>query len=170
MEQEFFRINQGYNLKEILVEGFGEWYRERCERAGLHCINDYREHYRTSPPAPEPSQYPYLMAITREEARNQDGCALLRSFCYTPPRFLFNEKQRMLLKEALETPSDEEIATRLCVSVPTVKKRWGAIFDTIEMKAPELLPERGKDGKRKKECRSIILRYIDAHREELRPY
>jgi len=170
LEQEFFRINRGYQLKEMLAEGFGKDHRKRSERAGFRCINDYQTYYLNHPPAPAPLHYPYLMALTRKEAREQDGCALLRSFSYTPPRLGFSKEEQLVLREALNNRSDRDIAALCNCSEATIRNRWLSIYDTVEFLAPELLLERGKEGKRGKESRSVVLQYVDAHREETRPY
>ncbi|MBC7526462.1 MAG: hypothetical protein H7308_02835 [Chthonomonadaceae bacterium] len=123
LEEQFFRVYQGYCLREILIEGFGTKFRERCEYAGLRCLSDFGEYYRTHPRPENPDHFPFLMGIMARESRLRDGCALVRSFLYTPPRFYFNEEERHVLCEARLRRSDREIAEGLCTSLSTIKYR-----------------------------------------------
>lgn len=89
------------------------------------------------------------------------------------PKLSFSPAEKSLLTLALWGRNDTQAAEDLDVSRETVRKRWRNIFRKIE-EHPEinLFPEIGaleKEG-RGQEKRGLVLQYIDAHMEEIRPY
>lgn len=161
----------GYKLKEVVQEVYSDEERQRGEAAGALTKNDYGGFYHTSPAAlPPPSQRPYLIGISRREVR--DGCYLSPLFFYTPPRFFFKSGEQELLRLALLDWDDAEAARSLSISRSTVQKRWKAIYEKIEVVAPDLFPPQDRQSAvrtRGTEKRRPLLGYLRAHLEELRP-
>jgi DNA-binding CsgD family transcriptional regulator len=90
------------------------------------------------------------------------------------PRIGFSPAEKDLLNLALWGNNDSDIANTLNITVDTVRKRWRRIFEKIE-DHPEVnlfsdaAQERDK-GTRGPEKRSVVIQFIDAHLEEIRPY
>jgi hypothetical protein len=76
-----------------------------------------------------------------------------------------------LLGAALSGLTDEDLSTRLHLSVGAVKKRWLALLDGIADRQPNLLCSSDtKTGrKRGRQKRNHVLEYVRQHPEELRP-
>ena len=167
MNEQFSWLHGGYQLKEILTEGMGESYFNRAVQAGFTLINDYADYYVRHPPLPPDSHRPYLFGITRQEAKEQEGCALTRAFLYTQPRFFFTAHEREFLCQARLGSSDEKISQTLCLSTGTVKKRWGEIYARVNAVDGDFLPPASEHG-RGREKRQILVDYVRDHPEELR--
>ena len=90
---------------------------------------------------------------------------------YAAPRCSFNDSERLLLCEALDGHTDEELALELGVSLSAVKKRWVGILDRVERGRPDVFAAFNRDTPtRGAQKRHRLLRYVRAHPEELRPY
>ncbi len=161
----------GYMLKDIMQEIYSEAEMQRGLMAGLSVRSDYAWYYQRIGRLPLPNARPYLLGVSREEAK--EGATLSRSFLYTPPRFFFKRGERDLLVLAGIDQTDEEISQALCISLSTVQKRWRSIYDRVAAVAPDLLPGvnfPGPNGQRTgSEKKRLILRYLKHHPEELRP-
>jgi hypothetical protein len=112
--------------------------------------------------------------VHQPEARHAAyGSLIAPLFNWSPPRFGFRPPEQALLRHALRGETDDQIAETLCLSLSSVHKRWRGIFDRVSVSAPDLLPLGAEDlpgGKgRGAEKRSILLRYLQRHPEELRP-
>jgi hypothetical protein len=146
--------------------------REAARRMGLNCI-EYPSDYPDLQVFPLTSR-PFLMTLSHEEAMEQRGnylTDLLVSSRSDPPRFLFNSKQRELLKIAFECETDEGMADRLSISVAAVNDRWKSIYRRIADLDPFILGKAYmlREG-RGPTLRHKVLFYIRAHPEELHPY
>jgi DNA-binding NarL/FixJ family response regulator len=93
-------------------------------------------------------------------------------FNYTPPRICFTESEQSMLALALTGASDRELTELLHVSIDTVKKRWEKIFERVSAMDPDVLPQGpvNRHARRGPEKRRHLLRYLNSHLEELRPY
>jgi hypothetical protein len=94
-------------------------------------------------------------------------------FDYHKPALGLRRAEKQLLAEALKGGTDNEIAQRMNLSVPTVKKRWASLFDRVADARPELLPEGGpkeSQENRGPQKRHRILAYVRSHPVEVRPY
>jgi DNA-binding CsgD family transcriptional regulator len=86
-------------------------------------------------------------------------------------RLGFSLGEKELLLHAVLGSSDVEIAQSLSISTETVKKRWRSIFERVS-KRPELriFPQADvEEAKRGPEKRGALLKFLNAHLEELRP-
>ena len=166
MNQEFAKLAQGYNFREVLIEVVGDESLRRAISAGFYLRTDFAAHFETAPP---PSHlHPYLLSVTREEAMRVDGSLLAHTFAYSPPRFFFSLRDQELLLYAMTGSSDEEIAALLQRTPGNVKARWRTLYARVGDVMPHLLPA-GVEGVRGREKRHLLLAYLRDHPEELRP-
>lgn len=90
--------------------------------------------------------------------------------CRSRPRLRLSPAEQDLLQRALLGMTDAEAAADLCVSEETVRKRWRRVFERAAAQL-QLFPDRDLErGARGPEKRQLVLRYVAAHPEELRPY
>jgi len=165
----------GYHLKEFLADTVGGETSQWMLDAGAHLRRDYSNYFRKHRvPISKSQRRPCLVGLTKTEALAHPGSHLAGIFAYTPPRFRFNRSQRMLLQHALMGETCDMLATSLCVSPWTIKKRWHAIYDRVADVDNELLPPPIANGSRATsrgaERRRHLLGYLRQHLEELRPF
>ena len=88
--------------------------------------------------------------------------------------FTLASRSERSLQHALMGQTCEKLATSLCLSPWTVKKRWQAIYERVMDVDNELLPPSiacGAHGSsRGAERRRHLLNYLRQHLEELRPF
>lgn len=158
----------GWKLKSLVREMPGRDTYLLARAAGYPLLRDLS---RAIPPGTPAHERPYLCGTTRERALRQPASTAARFFLYAPPVFEFTPSEREVLRLALGTLSDEEIATTLHVSTNTVKMRWRRIFDAVREARPDLLPadEDRETQRRGSEKRRHLLAYVREHPEELRP-
>ena len=158
----FAEAHLGYRLNRILVETVTERQRRVHESAGVwRTVMEYPECGRT------------WLLLTRAEALTVSGSVAGPLFDYHEPALGLRPAERQLLAEALKGGTDKELAMKLNLSLPTVKKRWASLFDRIAEVRPDLLPEgerREPVESRGPQKRHRILAYVRAHPEEVRPY
>jgi DNA-binding CsgD family transcriptional regulator len=101
------------------------------------------------------------------------GTTIASLFTYKPPMLNLSGIEQEQLFYALGGNTDHELSAILNISYATVRKRWDSVYGKvatcvphifIEGYTPELLSGRGCEKRRR------VLRYIQFHREELRPY
>jgi DNA-binding CsgD family transcriptional regulator len=162
MPAAFAEAHLGYNLNRALIETLTERHRELIESSGVwRKVVDY----------PNPRRA--LLMLTRKDAFSVSGSVAGRLFDYHKPGLGLRQTEKQLLAEALNGGTDRELAARLNLSLPTVKKRWAAVFDRIAEARPDLLPEgapRESQESRGPQKRHRILAYVRSHPEEVRPY
>jgi hypothetical protein len=162
MPASFAEAHIGYRLNRILIETVTERHQQLLESSGVwRMVLEYAGDKRA------------LMLLTRTEAFAVSGSVAGPLFDYHEPVLRLRHAEKQLLAEALKGGTDKELAARLYLSLPTVKKRWASVFGRIAETRPELLP----DGERKEPAESRgpqkrhrILAYVRAHPEEVRPY
>jgi hypothetical protein len=165
LSESFFLQHLGWNLRSFTSEIYTH-DPMLADQAGMKSvIFGVEGAAESSPPS-------FLVWATRTEAVAQPGNILLgRLFLrYSPPLLELRRDDRLLLRLALEIPTDEGVASALDLSLSAVKKRWRSIFDTIEDTYPSILPERAVPGQRGTELRRHVLGYVRDHPEELRPH
>lgn len=117
---------------------------------------------------------PNIVGITRELELERSGSWMGTLFDYRPPRFGFSRAEQHLLQVALSGPggTDPELAGAFHVSLPTIKKMWGSIYQRVAGCDPELVPDpvHAEPGtsERGPEKRRRLLAYLRDHPEELR--
>jgi hypothetical protein len=114
-----------------------------------------------------------LMVSTRDDAMARPGSILAILYSFREPTLGLSEIHQQLLEAAMEGLTDEELAESLSMKLPTVKKRWAAIFDRVACTRSDLSigsnddPDRHTRGPQK---RHHLLAYLREHPEELRPW
>jgi hypothetical protein len=169
------RMHAGWNLRSITVETFeradgrsrGETFGETLGfQAGHYTSEQLRAAGLTM------AEAPCVWSATREESMRKFGYALAVLFGqYTPPRCGFAPHEQGILSLALEGKTDEAIASALCLSLPTVKKRFRIIYEKFRVGLAQagLAFDLCAEGARGAETRRHLLNYLREHPEELRP-
>ena len=168
-------VLSGYRVKEFLADAVGCETAQWMLDAGAHVRRNYSNYFRKhAVPISKSRRHPLLVGLTRAEAVAHPGSNIAALFAHTQPRFHFSRSERMLLQHALMGETCETLATLLCISPWTVKKRWHAIYERVADVDNELLPPPIADGayasSRGGERRRRLLHYLRQHLEELRPY
>jgi hypothetical protein len=171
---EAFRLaHQGYNLKEVICAPIGEDTLHWALDAGFRLRRDYCGFYQAANlPVPEAAKRPWLVGLTKEEALANYGSRASGLFIFTPPRFRFSFCEQAILRRSLIGETDEEMASHLCISPWTVKKRWQSIYERVARTDVKLLPATIREvasESRGAERRRHLLDYLRQHPEELRP-
>ena len=112
-----------------------------------------------------------LMTVTREQAAEW-RTPLLPMFLCNPPRIIFSDTERQLLRAALGGDPDQALAGRLGLSVSAVKARWSRIQQRAMRRLPDLFERVAASGDaahRGPQVRHFILRYLRTNPSELRP-
>lgn len=157
----FMEAHVGYPLNRILLEWTGETQRRIHDSSGVfRSVETFAPGERG------------LYVLTRKEAFAVSGSVAAPLFQYREPVLDLRETDKHLLAEALRGGSDSELAARMNLSLPSVKKRWLSLFQRVSAVRPELLPEGGASlsDSRGPEKRRHILAYIRTHPQEIRPF
>jgi hypothetical protein len=170
---------RGYLLKEMITAQAVSverllWVVE----AGALYWNPEQQRYDTSPPEPVATLVtrPHLAGITRELESVRPGSWIGTLFNYRPPRFGLSRGEQQLLHMALTSlhGTDQELASALYLSVPTIKKTWGSIYRRVADCDAQLVPDPALaepgTSERGPEKRRSVLAYVRGHPEELRPH
>src|SRR5262249_56596538 len=116
-----------------------------------------------------------LMISTHEDAMARPGSIPAILYSFREPRLGLSEGHQQLLKAAMQGLTDAQLAESLSMKLPTVKKRWTAIFDRVARSRLDVgnmsdrydNPDRHTRGPQK---RHHLLAYLREHPEELRPW
>jgi DNA-binding CsgD family transcriptional regulator len=162
----------GFRLQSILIEVYGEL--ERCAAAGMRFSerSDSTKGLALHGISPRQNQHPYIFGIDSAEACRMRGTTMASLFSYSPPVLGLSAVEQELLQFALGGNTDQELALLLCVSYPTIRKRWDSIYAKVSTHMPQVFDEDSSGGAagRGNEKRRRVLRYIQFHRAELRPF
>ena len=106
----------------------------------------------------------YIVGVTREIALQpgNEERAVRRLFEGYIPTILLTRRLHDVLRAALEGKSDEEISQEIKITTDGIRKRWRAIFASVQKQHPELLPRQHEPGKRGKGKRRILLSKLQA--------
>ena len=113
-----------------------------------------------------------LWVLTRPDTVNVNGSVANALFHHAEPVLRLRDADQQLLIAALRGLTDEDLSSKLRISLTAVKKRWLSIFERTVDARPDLFPavDLHKNGlKRGRQKRHHVLVYIRAHPEELRP-
>ena len=172
MNASFYAGHRGYRFKEFLHQSLSAdevaWY----DSAGGRLRRDYREVFKDEAESPRPNR-PFLLGVTREEALANRGARIAALFIDYPVKLGLQLPHKELLMRALMGETDEEMATSLGVSMPTLKRRWRGVYEHLESHAPAFLELWGGanlSGTRGGERRRHLLNYLREHPEELQPF
>lgn len=158
----FGESHTGYRLNRILVETVSERQRRVHVSGGVwKAVAEFPECERT-----------WLM-LTEKEAHSVSGSIAAALFRYEEPVLRLRDTEKQLLAEAMNGETDAELATKMNLSLATIKKRWASLFDRVAEIRPELLPDaESRDWKESRgpQKRHRILAYVREHPEEVRPF
>ena len=170
--EAFMNSHAGYQIREMIAEAHGEEGKALLT-GGVRLLTDYAEFYRSRDlPFPPPDQRPYLLAITREEALSEYGNRFMPLFLQDTPRFFFRVGEQELLRRALLSGTNEQLASDLNITPSAVKKRWERIYQRTSDADPALPAGENAEkahGGRGAEKKAGLLAYLRRHPEELRP-
>jgi hypothetical protein len=169
----FLEGHRGFRLNRILCEVVNGAARVfYLEPAGVwRVITEFSQFYLDNPDT-KWNQDRCLAIVSRQEAFQVPGHIVGILFEYRDPVLGLSEPDQRLLSAALGGLTDEELADRLKVGLPAVKKRWRSIFERVSTRE-DLFPGLGDDagaGSRGRQKRHYILAYVREHPEELRPF
>jgi len=168
--------HSGFGLFQIIHEFCGEDVLPYSLASGMNLRTDYADYFARLGALPASPRRPYLVGLTREEAKRTWGKTLSLLFDSPSPQFNFSLLQQDVLWIALfERDNDAWIARRLGVEPEALKKRWGTIVSSIEKVKPNFFPGRRNDDRedqprRGPEKRRFVLEYLRQHVEELHPF
>jgi DNA-binding CsgD family transcriptional regulator len=172
--EAFHLTHAGYRMKEVLADPIDDEEVNWMLDAGARVRRDYSRYFQKHSAPTRYSPRPRLVGLTKEEAWAHPGSYLSSFFVHTPPRFLFNRSEQLLLRHALVGVTSDELAASLSISPWTVKKRWQAIYNRVADVDRELLMPPVANGAhvtvRGAERRRHLLQYLRQHPEELRPF
>jgi hypothetical protein len=158
----FADSHAGYRLNRILKEAMGAWQLTFARATRIwHVVADFPE-----------AESALLKVVSRETALEVPYSTMAAIYSHREPIFGFREGQQQLLIAALKGATDSELAIKLGMSLPAIKKRWLSIFLRFES-TPELikgLVENPTNSGRGPQKRHRVLSYVREHPEELRPY
>lgn len=157
----FMEAHVGYPLNRIIIEWTGETQRRMHDSSGVfRAVETFELGERG------------LYVLTRKEAFTVSGSVATPLFRYQEPILDLRETDKQLLAEALRGGPDSELAARMNLSLPSIKKRWLSLFQRVSEVRPELLPDGGAGLSefRGPEKRRHILAYVRTHPQEIRPF
>lgn len=162
----FLQAHSGYGLRALLAV-VRPWERKadgyRASLAAMGCS--------AAPAAADGSQ---VFTLAAEQIADQPFHLLQTLFVARAPRLVLTPAQQELLELAALGFDDAAIARELAISLHTVHKRWRAIYERASAAYPGLAAgapySGGTGGRRGLEKRRLIVEYVRAHPEELRPY
>lgn len=165
----FIEAFRGFPIEEALQEFWDEIPAEFVLNGWGYVRNDYAT-WHAAHPTPPGGRRPYLIGLSRAEARANPGNIGAPLFFSPTARFRYTPAQKRLLREAVHGGTDVELAAGLALSVPTVKSHWRAIHERTARVDPELVDGAGLDprpGARGPEKRRRLLDYLREHPEEI---
>lgn len=169
MAYHFIRYHAGYRMNQILYEVPTGAVRTLLESTGgvWRMVRDFGDCARA------------LFIMNRETSVSLYGSVAAPVFHYSEPILKLRPADRELLLAALDNSTDQELAYQLNLSLAAVKKRWVAIFERVADTHPSLLEplelkqrssRTGAASARGPQKRHLLLAYLRAHMEELRPW
>jgi hypothetical protein len=156
----FFHLFAGWRFRRMIREGANRETIAHIESQRIFGLKTCFERDRA------------LFVSTREHALSVPGSVAAILFGYRRPVLGLGKYDQELLEVAMRGLTDEELSRTLHLKLPTVKKRWAAVFNRVALAHPGLLPGaiRQRDPRaRGPQKRHLLLEYLRHHPEELRP-
>src|SRR3984893_14101800 len=176
----FIEEHSGFLLKEVIGSQMEsvERFRWTLQTGGLlwnPLAGRYVKSFKKDPK--EIIRKPHVIGVTREiELARPDSwaCSWVGAlFDYHPPQCGFTRSEQRMLLMALDGGTDRELAQKLGVSIPTVKKMWSSVYRRVADHLPELNPNHSPSDmtiRRGKEKKRGVVAYLREHLEELRSF
>jgi hypothetical protein len=157
----------GYQVRRALMETPSAVDIERAKLFPIWKIRSTHEDFHRNNPGNSWNRDRALFAIDCA-----DGPTFVVKGGLEPVLRLRNSDQE-LLAAAMNGSTDLELSKELGLKLPTLKKRWAALFNRVAIVKPDLLPghddhlDRHARGRQKKHR---LLAYVREHPQELRPF
>jgi hypothetical protein len=168
MRAEVFPGVLGYNLRSLSARIRHLTQVESGVQSGCRVMRE------DAVPAPVHGEFlPYPVILYAEREWVHFASWIAGAFAWRPPAFHFSAAEQRMLLLAMRGHRDEAIAAICGVGASTVKKRWDSVLARAASVAPDLFDGAVPDtspGRRGREKRSRLLRFLATHLEELRPY
>jgi hypothetical protein len=149
-------FHQGFGFREILLETANPAQAALFQQLYARCLREHRS----------PSGHPiWQYQISANDATRNPVAWPYSAMVPATPRFRFTRQQQQVLEFALLDFSDREIVGELDVTHDTLKKRWRAIYRTIERVEPAMTA--GRTGA---DLRRTVLQTLRHNLVELRPH
>jgi hypothetical protein len=162
-------------LKELIVQAENIEYLIGMRNAGALLFSFTDGEYGEFPGhgMQEVVRQPHVIGHTRSSAIGQIGSWIGSLFVHHSPHFCFSRSEQRLLAAAKHGETDEELASRLGISLSATKKTWHMIYERVEQDDSQLIPSRSDTDRfnsdRGREKKRRLIAYIREHPEELRP-
>lgn len=162
-------ITAGYSTRRLIIEVADEICARFLESAGMPVLADFSaQAAQRGNGIGTRAERHCLMSIDRAEL--PIGSAMWMTLLGGTPRFGFSPAEQKVLFSALLHEADSEIAAELCISPDTLSKHWRSIYNRVLAADPLFFPAHDRAEGRGRGKRRRLLRYIEEHMEELRPW
>jgi hypothetical protein len=164
-------VHGGYRLKRVARENLGTDFKDGFLSNGWKILRSYP----VEPPIPSSARDgppTHILGVLRDGRFEVDGNFWWLLFHPEVPRLALTAVEKDTLEAALENATDEEIASRLGISIWAVKKRWQGIYAKAEQMVPGIFPSMDLSRDTSSvvaERRRHLLGYVRQHPEEIRP-
>lgn len=173
----FLEYHRGYLLRELIGQAESAGQLEAMCGTGGEVWNFAQDRYEIlRNRAARMFREPHVVGMTRETALGEPGSWgkwMTALFAYRRPRLGLSRGEQRLLMAALDGGTDEELSSKLRISLNTIKKTWRGIYDRTTASMPDLIPgdARGAQAspERGRAKRQRLIAYLREHHEELRP-
>jgi hypothetical protein len=157
----------GYQVRRALMEATFALDIERAKLFPIWQVRSTHEDFHRNNPRSSWNRDRVLFAI---------DCAGGPSFVVKgglEPVLRLRSSDQELLAAAMNGSTDMELSKELDLKLPTLKKRWAAVFNRVAIAKPDLLP--GHDDHldsqaRGRQKKHRLLAYVREHPQELRPF
>ena len=159
LPSSFAECLSGYRIRQILYESVDEPEKKFVDNSIVF-----------TPIAEFPQEGRVIHLMTSESASLVPGSLANVIFSYKEPLLRLRESDQQLLLAALTGAIDSELAVSLNISLSAVKARWRSVYSRLAEIMPDLVGVESSAGERGPQIRHVVLAYVRAHPEELRPY
>jgi hypothetical protein len=156
----------GYQVRRALMETPSAVDIERAKLFPIWQVRSTHESFHRNNPGSSWNRDRALFAI---------DCAGGPSFVVKgglEPVLRLRSSDQELLAAAMNGSTDLELSKELGLKMPTLKKRWAAVFNRVAIAKPDLLPghDDNLDRQRGRQKKHRLLAYVREHPQELRPF
>ena len=169
LAHSFQQLHAGFRVGRMLTELVDpEDLQYACALPAWRILDRFDRFHRENH-GPAWNRHRGLAIVTRESAFADPGSIVTGLFHHREPTLRLRPGEQQLLEMALGGLTDEELAVKLYLTVPAIKRRWAAIFEHIGEIRPALAaPKEGST--RGPQKRHRVLAHVREHPEELRPF
>jgi hypothetical protein len=168
----FFRLFAGWRFHRMIREGIGREQIAHIDSQGIFGSKYSFGRFLRLNPGSRWKGDRALFVANKEHAMAIPGSVASILFGYHEPVLRLRDCDQELLTAALTGATDGELARTLHLKLPTVKKRWAAVFSRVTAVQPDLLPSHeaySNDHARGPQKRHRLLEFLRNHPQELRP-